>query len=55
MGSSNSPAVSVRFGVTFLRLIFQEVKEMQGEVLITDWKVALEGNGFDLKLRIGRV
>jgi hypothetical protein len=30
MGSSNSPAVSGRFGAAFLRLIFQEVEEMQG-------------------------
>jgi hypothetical protein len=36
MGSSNSPAVSSRFGAAFLRLIFQEVEEMQGEVLIND-------------------
>jgi hypothetical protein len=28
---------------------------MQGEVLINDWKVALEGDGFDPKLGIGRV
>jgi hypothetical protein len=41
MGSSNSPAVSGRFGAAFLRLIFQEVEEMQGEVVINDWKVAL--------------
>jgi hypothetical protein len=55
MGSSNSPAVSGRFGAAFLRLIFQEVEEMQGEVLINYWKVALEGDGFDPKLGIGRV
>jgi hypothetical protein len=55
MGSSNYPAVSGRFGAAFLRLIFQEVEEMQGEVLINDWKVALEGDGFDPKLGIGRV
>jgi hypothetical protein len=36
MGSSNSPAVSDRFGAAFLHLIFQEVEEMQGEVLIND-------------------
>jgi hypothetical protein len=30
VGSSNSPAVSGRFGAAFLRLIFQEVEEMQG-------------------------
>jgi hypothetical protein len=30
MGSSKSPAVSGRFGAAFLRLIFQEVEEMQG-------------------------
>jgi hypothetical protein len=40
MGSSNSPAVYRRFGVSFLRLIFQEVEEMQVEVLIND----LEGS-----------
>jgi hypothetical protein len=28
---------------------------MQGEVLINDWKVALEGDEFDPKLGIGRV
>jgi hypothetical protein len=55
MGSSNSPAVSGRFGAAFLRLIFQEVEEMQGEVLINDWKVALEGDKFDPKLGIGQV
>jgi nucleoside recognition membrane protein YjiH len=38
----------------FLRLIFQEVEEMQREVLINDWKVALEGNGFDPRLGIER-
>jgi hypothetical protein len=41
MGSSISPAISNRFGVALLRLIFQGVEEMQGEVLINDWKVAL--------------
>jgi hypothetical protein len=41
MGLSNSPAVSGRFVAAFLRLICQEVEEMQGEVLINDWKVAL--------------
>jgi hypothetical protein len=55
MGSSNYPAVSGRFGAAFLRLICQEVEEMQGEVLINDWKVALEGSIFDPKLGIGRV
>jgi hypothetical protein len=55
MGSSNSPAVSGRFGAAFLRLICQEVEEMQVEVLINDWKVALEGSGFDPKLGIGQV
>jgi hypothetical protein len=30
-------------------LIFQEVEEMQGEVVINDWKVALEGDKFDPK------
>jgi hypothetical protein len=55
MGSSNSPAVSGRFGTAFLRLICQEVKEMQGEFLINDWKVALYGSGFESKLGIGRV
>jgi hypothetical protein len=55
MGSSTSPAVSGRFGAAFLHLICQEVEEMQGEVLIHDWKVALEGSGFDPKLGIGRV
>jgi hypothetical protein len=55
MGSSNSPAVSGRFGAAFLRLIFQEVEEMQGEVLINDWKVTLEGDAFYPKLGIGRV
>jgi hypothetical protein len=54
MGSSNSPVVSGRFGAAFLRLIFQEVEEMQGEVLINYWKVALEGDGFDPKLGIGQ-
>jgi hypothetical protein len=52
--SSNSPAVSGRFRAAFL-LICQEVVEMQGEVLINDWRVALEGRGFDPKLGIGRV
>jgi hypothetical protein len=55
MRSSNSPAVSGRFGAAFLRLIFQEVKEMQGEVVINDWKVTLEGDKFDPKLGVGRV
>jgi hypothetical protein len=55
MGSSNSPAVSGSFGEAFLCLIFQEMEEMQGEVLINDWKVALEGDEFDPKLGIGRV
>jgi hypothetical protein len=55
MGSSNSPAVSGRFGAAFLRLIFEEVEEIQGEVLINDWKVALEGDSFDPKLGIVRV
>jgi hypothetical protein len=36
MGSSNYPAVSGRIGAALLRLIFQEVEEMQGEVLIND-------------------
>jgi hypothetical protein len=31
------------------------VKEMQGEVLINDWKVAREGDIFDPKLGIGQV
>jgi hypothetical protein len=31
------------------------VEEMQEEVLVNDWKVALEGSGFDPKLGIGRV
>jgi hypothetical protein len=53
MGSSNSPAVSGRFGADFLRLIFQEVEEIQGEVLINIWKVALEGEGFVPKLGRG--
>jgi hypothetical protein len=55
MGLSNSPAVSGRFGAAFIRLICRKVEEMQGEVLINDWKVALEGSGFDPKLGIGRV
>jgi hypothetical protein len=55
MGSSNSPAVSGRFGAAFIRLTFQEVEETQGDVLINDWKVALEGDEFDPKLGIGRV
>jgi hypothetical protein len=28
---------------------------MQGEVLINDWKLALEGDGFDPKFGIGRI
>jgi hypothetical protein len=55
MGSSNSPAVSGRFGAAFLCLIFQEVEEMQGEVLINDRKVAIQGDVFDPRLGIGRV
>jgi hypothetical protein len=55
MGSSNSPAVSGRFGAAFLHIIFQEVEEMQGEVVINDWKVSLEGDKFDPKLGVGRV
>jgi hypothetical protein len=55
MGSANSPAVSDRFGATFLRLIYQEVKEMQGEGQINDWRVALDGSGLAPKLGIGRV
>jgi hypothetical protein len=55
MGSSNSTAVSGRFGAAFLRLILQEVEEMQGEVFINACKVALEGDKFDPKLGIGRV
>jgi hypothetical protein len=49
MGSSNSPSVSGRFGAAFLCLICQEVEEMQGEVLINDWKDTIEGIGFDPK------
>jgi hypothetical protein len=41
--------------VAFLRLIFQGVEEMQGEVVINDWKVALEGDKFDPKLGVVRV
>jgi hypothetical protein len=41
--------------VAFLRLIFQEVEEMQEEVLINDWKFALEGEEFYPKLEIGLV
>jgi hypothetical protein len=52
MGSSHFPAVSGRFGADFLRLIFQKVYEMQREVFINDWKVALEGSGFDPNLGI---
>jgi hypothetical protein len=48
-----SLAVSGRFGAAFLRLIFQEVEEMQGEVFINDWKVDLESDGFDPKIGIG--
>jgi hypothetical protein len=55
MGSSNYPAVSGRFGAALLCLIFQEVEEMQGEVVINDWKVALEGDTFYPKLGVGRV
>jgi hypothetical protein len=55
VGYSNSLAVSGSFGAGFLRLIFQEVEEMQGEVLINDWKVTLECDEFDPKLGIGRV
>jgi hypothetical protein len=55
MGSSRSPAVSGWFGADFLRLIFQEVEEIQEEVLISDWKVAIEGDEFDPRLGIGRV
>jgi hypothetical protein len=55
MGSSSSPAVSGWFGAGFLRLIFLEVVEMQGEVVIDDWKFALEGDEFDPKLGIGQV
>jgi hypothetical protein len=54
MGSSNSPAISGRFGAAFIRLICQEVEDIQGEVLITDWKLALKGNGFYPKRGIGR-
>jgi hypothetical protein len=31
------------------------VEDIQAEVLINDWKVALEGSGFDPKLGIGQV
>jgi hypothetical protein len=31
------------------------VEEIQGEMLINDWKVALEGSGFGPKLGIGRI
>jgi hypothetical protein len=55
MESSNSPAVSGRFGTDFLRIIFQEVEEMQEDVLINDWKVALQGDEFDPELGICRV
>jgi hypothetical protein len=44
MESSNYPAVSGTFGAAYFRLICQEVEEIQGEVLINDWKVALEGS-----------
>jgi hypothetical protein len=35
--------------------VFQEMEDMQGEVLINDWKIALEGDEFDPKHGIGRV
>jgi hypothetical protein len=53
MGSSNYPEVAGRFGGAFISIICQKVEEMQGEVLVNDWKVALEGSGFDPKLGIG--
>jgi hypothetical protein len=43
------------FGAAFVRLIYQEAEEIQGDALINDWKVALEGSGFDPKLGIGLV
>jgi hypothetical protein len=55
MGSANPPALSGKFGAAFLRLTCQEVEYMQGEVQINDWRVALEGSGFDPKLWIGCV
>jgi hypothetical protein len=55
MGSSNYPVVSGRFGAAFLRLIFQEVQEIQGKVLINYWNVSLEGGGFYTKLGVGCV
>jgi hypothetical protein len=53
--SFTSPEVSGMCGVAFLRLICQEMKNMQGEVQINDWRVALDGSGFDPKLGIGCV
>jgi hypothetical protein len=55
IGSTNSPAVSGRFGAAFLHLICHEVEGMQGKVQINDWRVYLKGSGFDPKLEIGRV
>jgi hypothetical protein len=55
MGSANSPPVSERFGEALLHLTCHEVEEMQGEVQINEWRVELEGSGFDPKLGIGRV
>jgi hypothetical protein len=53
IGSVNPASVSGRFRVDFLYLTCQEVEEMQGEVQINEWRVALEGIRFDPKLGIG--
>jgi hypothetical protein len=52
MGSANQPSVLGRFRAPFLRRICHQVEEMQGEVQINDWRVALEGGGFEPKLGI---
>jgi hypothetical protein len=42
------------FWAAFLWLIHYEVEDMQGVVINNDWKVSIEGGGFDPKLGIRR-
>jgi hypothetical protein len=43
MVSANPPTVSGIFGAAFFHLIYREMEEMQGEMQINDWRVALNG------------
>jgi hypothetical protein len=53
-GSIQFPCSISQIGGAFLRLVYQEMEEMQGEVQINVWREALEGGGFEARLGIGR-